>query len=363
MSYITAVGTATPSHKIPQSSIANFMIKAMDLDSLHTRKLQAIFKSSGIATRYSVLEDYGKLNDFTFFSNDGDPKKFPTTRDRQTVYQQHALPLALQAIHHLNENDFSTVTHLITVSCTGLYAPGLDIELVQKLNLNTSVQRTNIMFMGCYAAFNALKVADAFCKENANAKVLVVCIELCSLHFQKEVNEDNILANALFADGAAAVMVSAKPSNGVQLKLKAFHNDLATDGNQAMAWLVGDYGFEMRLSAYVPAIIKQGIKNLTDALLKKIEFQFSDIQHFAIHPGGKKILEVIESELDITREKNTSAYHVLQNYGNMSSATVLFVLQHCWKSFTNKNHGEHVLSFAFGPGLTMESMLLEIEMV
>jgi predicted naringenin-chalcone synthase len=363
MSYITAVGTATPSHKIPQASIADFMIKSMNLDALHTRKLQAIFKSSGIETRHSVLKDYGKLEDYTFFSNDTESKKFPSTRDRQVVYQQQALPLALNAVKKLPIDDVAAITHLITVSCTGLYAPGLDIELVQQLKLKTSVQRTNIMFMGCYAAFNALKVADAFCKQDPSAVVLVVCVELCSLHFQKDVNDDNILANALFADGAAAVLVSAKPAKGIQLKLKAFHNDLATDGNQDMAWFIGDYGFEMRLSAYVPSIIKQGIQKLTQTLMEKIEIQFSEIQHFAIHPGGKRILEAIEDELHIDREKNISAYTVLKNFGNMSSATVLFVMQQCWQSLSDKNHGEHMLSFAFGPGLTMESMLLEIEHV
>ena len=254
-----------------------------------------------------------------------------------------------------------SVTHLITVSCTGLYAPGLDIELVNKLRLPTSVERTGINFMGCYAAFNALKAADAFCKQNEDAKVLILCTELCSLHFQKAPSEDNMISNALFADGAAAVLMENTRTSGIRLVPERFISELISEGSTAMAWSVGDLGFEMLLSTYVPAIIKNGIGKLTSTMLNSFSKNISDVRYFAIHPGGRKILENIEQELGLKREDNDPAYHVLRNYGNMSSPTILFVLAEIIKRITNKDNGQNILGFAFGPGLTLESMLLKIE--
>jgi len=241
-----------------------------------------------------------------------------------------------------------------------MYAPGLDIDLVKSLNLSSSVNRLCINFMGCYAAFNAIKLADSFCAADPKAKVLIVCTELCSIHFQKEFTEDNLLANALFADGAAALLIEGEPRRGVNLKPVSFFCDLAPEGEQDMAWTVGDLGFEMKLSAYVPEIIKNGIAKLTSNLLAQISQQLTDVSYYAIHPGGKKILEVIEQELDLSKADNRAAYEVLKNYGNMSSPTVLFVLNEISKNLTNTDDGKKILSFAFGPGLTLESMVLEI---
>jgi prepilin-type processing-associated H-X9-DG protein len=364
MSYITAISTANPSNRFPQTVIAEFMLKTMQFHNGESKKLKAIFKASGINFRHSVLEDYGKTGDFNFYPQT-DQDEFPSTRDRLEIFKTQALPLSLTAVTRLFVNakhiQPDGITHLIVVCCTGMYAPGLDIELVKALNLKSTIHRTAINFMGCYAAFNALKIADAFCKSEPDSKVLIVCTELCSLHFQREATDDNLLANALFADGSAAVLVEGHTDSKLQLELKAFHNDLAPDGKQDMAWSIGDLGFEMRLSAYVPDIIKNGIALLTRTLLEKVSKQFSDIKHFAIHPGGKKILEVIEEELTISKEKNGAAYSVLQNYGNMSSATVLFVLEVLIKNLKAANLNEHILSFAFGPGLTMESMVIQIK--
>jgi predicted naringenin-chalcone synthase len=155
--------------------------------------------------------------------------------------------------------------------------------------------------------------------------------------------------------------VETETTAAVKLKMQSFHNDLSKDGEQDMAWTVGDNGFEMKLSAYVPDVIRSGIKDLTNSLLSKISRKLSDIAHFAIHPGGIKILQAIEQELGISPDQNQKAYHVLKQYGNMSSATVLFVLKEVMDSLTSKNNGDHILSFAFGPGLTMESMVLQVE--
>jgi prepilin-type processing-associated H-X9-DG protein len=242
-----------------------------------------------------------------------------------------------------------------------MYAPGLDIELIKALDLPTNTQRLCINFMGCYAAFNGLKQADIICQSDPKAKVLVVCTELCSIHFQKHNSEDNLLANALFADGSAALLVESSPRKGLNLKPVSFYSDLAPEGDQDMAWTVGDLGFEMRLSAYVPDVIQRGIKMLAHSLLDQISNSLSDITYYAIHPGGKKILEVIEKELELTKEQNRSSYEVLRHYGNMSSPTVLFVLNDICKNLNGVDDKKKILSFAFGPGLTMESMVLEIQ--
>ena len=365
MSYITAIGTANPAHRFSQSAIAEFMLNAMQLNNGDGRKLKSIFKASGIEYRHSVLEDYGKMKDFTFYSHPSDPESFPGTAKRLQVFRQHALALSIASLQDMALSfptfNLQNISHIISVCCTGMYAPGLDIDLVNALKLPSTVQRTAINFMGCYASFNALKIADALCKSNKNSKVLIVCTELCSLHFQRTASEDNLIANALFADGSAAVLVEGETDSTLKLKLEDFHSDLATDGSSDMAWTIGNLGFEMKLSTYVPVLIKKGIAALTTSLLKKISANFSDIHHFAIHPGGKKILQVIEDELKITKEQNDAAYYILKNYGNMSSPTVLFVLKEIVKKLRVANHGERILSFAFGPGLTLESMVLRIE--
>jgi predicted naringenin-chalcone synthase len=362
MSFISAIGIAVPEHTFSQPVIASFMERAMQPDYAESRKLHAIFRASGIETRHSVLGDYGKQHDYSFYPNTENIEPFPSTQERLKAYRKHALPLSLRAV----ENGFqhsslkpNGITHLIQVSCTGMYAPGLDIDLIRHLGLNEHVQRTCINFMGCYAAFNALKLADAICKADHHAAVLIVCTELCTLHFQKEPTEDNLLANALFADGAGSLLVTSSPQPGWNLVPERFHTGLAFNGKEHMAWDIGNHGFEMKLSTYVPDTIRTGIKKLTSELLDQLQKKMEDIFFFAIHPGGRKILEAIEQELGISREQNEPAYTVLRKYGNMSSATILFVLRHIMQRLQPQDADKLVLSFAFGPGLTLESMLLK----
>lgn len=365
MSYLTSIGIAVPENRFEQSEIGKFMTRAMQLDYENNRKLNAIFRSSGISHRYSVLTDYGKEKDFSFYPNTKNFEPFPSTGLRLQEYQKYAPDLCIAAIKDCLAKqpgiDIRTITHLIVVSCTGMYAPGLDVDLVEKLGLRHDIQRISINFMGCYAAFNGIKVGDAFCKADPQASVLIVCVELCSIHFQKQATEDNMLANALFADGAAAILMQGNPTAGINLVPEVFHNSLSFSKDPQMAWSVGNLGFEMKLTSYIPEIIQGGIKKLTDEMLRKIKRNFSTIKHFAIHPGGKKILEVIEKELGLSKNNNRHAYAVLNKYGNMSSPTVLFVLYFLLKESTLQHEGESILSFAFGPGLTMESILFKIQ--
>ena len=196
MSYISAIGTANPNHRFSQATIADFMLRTMTFNNGDARKLKTIFKASGIEYRHSVIEAYGRTNNFTFYSQAENFEPVPSTEKRIDLFRANAVNLSKSAVENLlakyDTVQLQEVTHLIVVCCTGMYAPGLDIDLVKQLKLKSTVQRTAINFMGCYAAFNALKIADAFCKTDPAAKVLIVCTELCSLHFQRE-GTDNLL--------------------------------------------------------------------------------------------------------------------------------------------------------------------------
>lgn len=370
--FITAIGTAVPQYAVPQMQIAQFMANALQFDHRDRRRLTALYRQTRIEKRHSVLPDYSRENgDYAFYPNTPGLEPFPTVGQRMLLYRQEAVPLARQAIETcLNKRadfDRQSITHLIVVSCTGLYAPGPDIELIEALGLPTTTQRLAINFMGCYGAFNGLKTADAMVRADPDAKVLVVCVELCTIHFQKKTETDHLLSNALFADGAAAVLVEGEPvSERLALRLRSFYSDLLPEGKAEMAWHVSDFGFEMTLTSEVPRYIQQGISELLSRLLQKSGLTIGDINLYAMHPGGRKILEVIEQQLGLETTDNRFAYDVLREFGNMSSATVLFVLNAVWQSLESghtepsTDSGGHILSCAFGPGLTLESMILDV---
>lgn len=358
--FIQSIGTALPPFATEQKRIADFMVRRLKLNESEERALRVLYRASGIQKRYSVLEDFGKeLNGRSFFKEDA---TFPSAKPRMEVYQRHALTLAQKSSMEamlIAEIDVQQITHLITISCTGMYAPGLDIELVETLGFNTNVKRTSINFMGCYASFNGMKMADQIIQSDPEANVLMVSVELCSIHLQEKKDEENLLANAIFGDGAAALVLTSSPSSR-SLELTNFYSDLALDGKKEMGWYIGDYGFEMKLSAKVPDVIREGISELTDKLLNHIELSLNDISHYAIHPGGKRILEVIEEKLRLTKEDNRYSREALKEHGNMSSPTVLFVIKKILEESDRSNDGEHMLSFAFGPGLTLESAVLKL---
>lgn len=362
-SAIVAVGTANPKYKQLQAYTAEQIAMSFCLTPAQKRILRSVYKSTGIEHRYSVLNDYCKSpGEFEFFPNSPDAP-FPGTAARMKIYKDNALDLAVSAIENclasLNDFDHHEITHLITVSCTGMYAPGIDIEIVQKLQLNSSTKRTAINFMGCYGAYNAFKVADAICKSDPNATVLIVCVELCTIHFQKSMNIDNIISNSIFADGAASVLIQSRPKYKKYLSFEHFHSDLLPQTKKEMAWHIGDNGFDIVLSTYVPEVIQSGIINFTNKLLNQYKVTLEDIDFYAIHPGGIKILEACENALKISKEHNKYSYEVLKHNGNMSSATVIFVLKAIWNDLKIHDHQKNIFSCAFGPGLTLESMILK----
>jgi len=365
-SNIRSIGLATPQYKYEQKTILDFMLRTHQCENGNVKRLKAMYRASGIKYRYSVLEDYDKeVQDFRFYPANQELEPFPSTSQRMSVYKQNAFQLAEEAINDclkpLTDVNLDQITHLITVSCTGMTAPGLDLEIIEKMNLNRSIQRTSINFMGCHAAFNALKIADSICSANPESLVLVVCVELCTLHFQKENTENYMLANSLFSDGSAAALISPQKGPGINFSIKKFYCDVDFQGKKDMTWDIGEFGFEMTLSLQVPQVIKSGIARLSGKLLKDLALSLEEIDFFAIHPGGKKILRTIEDELKIEKGRNRFAYEILRNYGNMSSSTIFFVLRNIWDQLSESDSEKNVLSFAFGPGLTLESMLLEID--
>ncbi|WP_207533650.1 type III polyketide synthase [Desertivirga arenae] len=359
-STITAIGTANPEYRFPQMKILEFMSTAHNLDELNGSRLKKLYDASGIQFRYSVIPDFGvSRGTFTFFGNDGNLEPFPGTKKRSDFYENNAKDLAIQALKNLKESfefNLADATHLITVSCTGMYAPGLDIDLVQEMQLAETIERTCINFMGCYGAFNALKMADYICRANVEAKVLIVDVELCTLHFQRENTMENWVANSLFADGAAAVLVEHNKGDKHGLALKCFYNTLVTEAKDEMAWRIGDYGFEMRLSSGIARNIGKKINKVADDLAAKAGISRTSINRTAIHPGGRRILEVCEQVLDLPEEALDISYDILRQYGNMSSVTILFILKRLLKEALR---GENIMTFAFGPGLTVETMVIE----
>jgi len=354
--HIVSTGIANPGIAIPQNSIKEFMKIAHGLEANEARKLNFIYRHSGIQSRHSVLDDfnYDDPSRFTFFPKNRELNPFPGTKQRMKVFQQTAPALAISAIEScLASSPYRAeeITHLILVSCTGMYAPGVELEIIEKLGMKDTVERYCIHFMGCYAAFTAIKMADRFCDSDPEAKILVVSVELCTIHFQKEYNEDNLLANALFGDGAAAALISAEPKG---LQIKSYQSNLVREGEGDMAWHIGDFGFEMKLSKYIPGLLEKGIEALREKLEKK--FNLSGIENFAIHPGGKLILKKVEESFGIQPEQNQHAHDILGKYGNMSSATILFVLD---SLLYNPSPSGNTLAMGFGPGLTLETLLLE----
>jgi predicted naringenin-chalcone synthase len=276
------------------------------------------------------------------------------------IFKTEALKLALKAINKLPnfEAEKKEITHIITVTCTGLFAPGLDIDLIRALALPPTTHRSSVNFLGCNAAIIALKQADDICKSQANATVLVVCTELCTLHFQTNYTDDYLLSNLLFADGSAAVLVSSEPQStslySKNTKIAGFDSFCIPDSHNEMAWQLSETGFIMNLTSYVADLIKANIKKMLD----NIGVDKEAIDYWAVHPGGKKIVDSFVTAMDLTATDLAASYKILNDYGNMSSPTVLFVLKQILDNIEPNQGDKKIFAVAFGPGLTVETMQL-----
>ena len=339
------------------------------------RRIPSIYASSTIDHRYSCIPDYGvDPEDFEFYPKNWALQPYPSTKQRNLTYSHHATIVAVEAAQNaLADSTYRAIdiTHLIVVSCTGFSAPGVDVQLIQQLGLSTTVARTLIGFMGCHGALNGLKSAHDICQANPNARVLMVCVELCTLHFQIEDSIESVVTNALFSDGAAAVILSANlpllsPGQVGPNKVLVYrggHSLVLQDSQDLMSWTISDTGFLMGLSSLVPGIIGHHISDYVAKVLESYDLSLSDLDFWAVHPGGIQIVRQVQAALDLSQAKLQESYDVLRDYGNMSSPTVLFILKQILdrvKQETSPTEPQTGSAMAFGPGLSIEYALFEI---
>lgn len=378
---IVGIGTALPPFAYPQSQVEGLMHRWVGGERRTDRLLGRVYAHSGIDVRHSVLPEFAPAAAPGLFG-DVSAGVFarPTTGARNERYGREAPALleraARRALAAAPEALRGRVSHVITVSCTGFQAPGVDDHLVRSLGLAATTERYHVGFMGCYAAFPALRMARAFCRAEPEAVVLVAAVELCTLHLDPGTDVDSILSTSVFADGAAAVVVSAAdvPAAGQalpSLELVASTTTLTQDGQRDMAWTIGDHGFDMVLTSYVPRVLEAEAGAAVAPLLRAGGVALDDVDAWAVHPGGRAILDKVEQGLALPGAALAASREVLAQAGNMSSASVLFVLQRLLGGACDDAalelpaaqpvpDGALVAALAFGPGLTVDAALLRV---
>jgi predicted naringenin-chalcone synthase len=350
------IGTAVPPHRIAQVDSAVIARQISCESPSQNRLLETIYRRSSVEFRHSVVlerSDAEVASRQVFFGASN-----PSTLDRMKRYENEAEALALAAaIQALSDANLPPhrITHLVTVSCTGFYAPGFDLALMAKLPLAADVSRTHVGFMGCHGALNGLRVAKAFVEADPNACVLLCAVELCSLHMQYGWDPEQIVANALFADGAAAVVATGRDvATTNTFRLIASGSTLIPGTADAMSWKIEDHGFAMTLSPRVPALIGAHLLPWLESWLSEQGQSLARIGSWAIHPGGPRILSAVMEVAALDRSLIEPSLSVLRDFGNMSSATILFILDRLRSS----KAARPCVALAFGPGLSVEVALL-----
>ncbi len=344
MAYISNIAICPGSHAISQEGFARHIAKASRLSERETLWLEKLYASSQIETRYSVLEDFAS---HPIWQNGP-----PTTHTRNEAYKEYAKILSKKvAEESLLGHDPKSITHIICVSCTGIIAPGLQCFLQQELELSSTICQFAVTMMGCFGAFKALEMASAFCCQQKEAKVLIVSTELCSLHFQQSACQEHQVGAALFADAAASCIVSHKtgPYRMHRHKSQTIPNTL-----EKMTWEIGDTGLLFGIKKEVPDLIKKHAAEFARKLLPE-NAEIEDCL-WPVHPGGKGILQAVEASLNLASDATKSSWEVLRKYGNVSSASFLFVLHEMAQNKTKK----WAIGLGFGPGLSFEGVLLEL---
>jgi alpha-pyrone synthase len=363
---ILGVGTAVPSTMIDQEEAAAIASSVCCRTPEHRTWLPLMYQQTGIRTRHLHF-DSAVVNDIVngsrhsgscFLPNGNADDAGPTTGQRMEIYRPEAAALAERATWSALDSadiDASAITHLVTVSCTGFHAPGFDLELMQRLPLAPGVARTHVGFMGCHGALNGLRVARAFADSDPSARVLLCATEICSLHYHYGWDPQKMVANALFGDGAAAV-VGASNRAGLEDSWRVLANGSCVIPNSAdaMTWSVGNHGFEMSLSKQVPHLIQRHLRPWLAEWLRDHQTSIESVASWAIHPGGPRILEAVEESLCLDRSATAVAHEVFAKYGNMSSPTVLFILDR----LMHRQAPPPCVALAFGPGMAAEAALL-----
>lgn len=343
--HINAIATAVPRHDVHGA------FRAFAARQITDPRLRVAFDrladKSQIDHRQSVLQPTADTRGSTcgFYRDD----RFPSTGERMARYEAEAPALAEQAGLAVGlEREGPGITHFILASCTGFAAPGVDHWLMRRFNLPAGVERSIVGFMGCQAAINALKLAWHIARSDARARVLVLNIELCSLHLQAAREMEPLLCSLLFADGCSAAIVSREPRG---LSVEGFHAATVPEAAGQITWRIGDQGFDMTLSGMVPLTIARALPAHAEAVLGGLPM--SEIDHWAVHPGGRSILDAVAHGMALAPGSLDISRAVLRRFGNMSSATVMFVLE---RVMAVARAGERGCALAFGPGLSAETM-------
>ncbi|WP_350356224.1 type III polyketide synthase [Cohnella hashimotonis] len=352
------IGTAVPAHKLDQLDTAQRLAEALRETPDAARWARRLFKQCGVQTRYTcepaLLEPAERNRYFAQLSG----LAVPATSERMANYKQASVPLALRAASAALSDariSPSELTHLVTVSCTGQYLPGLDTVLAKQLGLQDSVNRIPLNFVGCAAGLKAIGMARDIVSGQPEAAVLVVCVELCTLHIQPSAEKEALFGASFFGDGASACVIGAEAGDGRDaFELGRPSSALLPEGENEMVWEVGDHGFDLYLSSRIPALIGRYLPERLASFLGEKDSQ-PDI--WAIHPGGKGILDALESELGLEDMHTGYSRGVLRDFGNMSSATLLFVLDAIRKAKRDENAARSEgICLAFGPGLSAEML-------
>jgi predicted naringenin-chalcone synthase len=360
---ILGLGTAVPTHFIEQMDAAQHELAYCGGNEKQQQVLTALYRRAGVQKRHSVLLESstnGKPANMSFFPKSADTTFLgPGTGQRMAEYDRAAADLAEQAVNEALRDAAvlgEEVTHLVSVSCSGFSAPGFDIELVERLALSRGIARTHIGFMGCHGALNGLRVSHALANSQPNSTVLLVALELCSLHFQYDPSPQRIVANSLFADGAAALICRANSNRSrTAWKLAANWSEILPETSDLMSWRIGDHGFEMNLSPQVPKVIESTLGPWLSEKLASRGLTLGDIRAWSIHPGGPKILQACQTALGLSNADLAPSRQVLAECGNMSSPTVLFILD----ALRRQSAAGPCVMLGFGPGLTVEAALLD----
>jgi len=351
-SRIISIETGVPARQYRQPEVLDYFM-GFQSENRRERAIRTIFEKSGVGCRHMVVE-----NDYF-----NQPR---STQARNDLYMAEAVPLGQNVIcAGLDQSGIqpTDIDDFIVVSCTGFNIPGLDLQLAGLLGMRTDLHRSCILGMGCYGAFPGMRRASEAAQANPGSLTLMLSIELCSLHMQFDQSSENVVSTALFADGAAMALIGDElAASRIQSKRGPRIIDAKTYCDYStldhMSFKVTDTGFRMYLSSYVPDLLAAQVSGFVESLLSANGLRRSDVQHWGIHPGSTKIVDLVQAQLQLTDAQVEPSHNVLYNYGNMSSATILFVLD----TIQRCNHpepDEYGVLLAFGPGLTMEGMLVQ----
>jgi len=362
---ILGFGTAVPSTTITQPEAQEIARYLSVRNPEHENWLPHLYSQTGIDKRHFCMGrglirdmlDGTRHSQSVFLPRDVDDDPGPTTGERMAVYRAEAPDLAVrsarQALVHSKISPKS-ITHIVTVSCTGFHAPGVDVALIDELRLPATTQRTHVGYMGCHGALNGLRVARAYAGAEPSARILLCAVELCSLHYHYGWDPQRVVANALFADGAAAIVAAPSAISPTAWKIAACGSCLIPDSQDAMAWTLDDHGFTMTLSKQIPELINANLRPWMSGWLGENGVKLADVKSWAIHPGGPRILSAAAEALGLGAEALRDSLQIFATHGNMSSPTVLFILEH----LHGRGAPRPCVALGFGPGLAVEATLI-----